>query len=201
MENIIKHIQNSLDKDLPKEITMVDDGLMQRGIADIIEVKVSNIIQRLKDPSIKESYEAKSKRSIEDVGLVTNDYDDVKIDIKTHDSESELSMPNLISISRLKKFYKNDRNLLLYVFVKYINYGHSIQILDVQVKSIEQLNWECLTIGNLGKGQLQVKNMDEISFQNYMTRNDWMERLSYDVVIYYQSLINKIQTKWIKEWL
>ena len=201
MENIIKQIQGALDSQLPREITMVDDGLMQRGIADIIEVKVSNIILKLKHQSIKESYEAKSKRSIEDVGLVTNDYDDVKIDIKTHDSESELSMPNLISISRLKKFYENDRNLLLYVFVKYINYGDSIQILHAQVKTVEQLNWDCLTIGNLGKGQLQVRNMDEISFQNHMTRNDWMERLSYDVVIYYQSLIKKIQTKWMKEWL
>jgi hypothetical protein len=201
MENIIKQIQESIDKELPKEITMVDDGLMQRGIADIIEVKVSDIILKLKHQSIKESYEAKSKRSIEDVGIVTTEYDDINIYIKTHDSKAELSMPNLISISRLKKFYKNDKNLLLYVFVKYINFGHSIQILDVQVKSIEQLNWECLTIGNLGKGQLQVRNMNEISFQNHMTRNDWMERLSYDVVIYYQSLVNKIQTKWMKEWM
>ena len=201
MENIIRQIQESIDKELPKEIAMVDDGLMQRGIADIIEVKVSNIILKLKHQSIKESYEAKSKRSIEDVGLVTTDYDDIKIDIKTHDAKAELSMPNLISISRLKKFYKNDKNLLLYIFVKYINYGHSVQILSTQVKSVEQLNWECLTIGNLGKGQLQVKNMNEISFQNAMSRKEWMERLSYDVVIYYQSLINKIQTKWMKEWM
>ena len=201
MENIIRKIQESIDKELPKEIAMVDDGLMQRGIADIIEVKVSNIVLKLKHQSIKESYEAKSKRSIEDVGLITTDYDDIKIDIKTHDSKAELSMPNLISISRLKKFYKNDKNLLLYIFVKYVNYGHSVQILSTQVKSVEQLNWECLTIGNLGKGQLQVKNMNEISFQNAMSRKEWMERLSYDVVIYYQSLINKIQTKWMKEWM
>ena len=174
---------------------------MQRGVADIIEVRVSKILLKLKHHSIKESYEAKSKRSIEDVGLITTDYDDIKIDIKTHDAKSELSMPNLISISRLKKFYGNDRNLLLYIFVKYINYGHSVQILNVQVKSVEQLDWECLTIGNLGKGQLQVRNMDEISFQNHMTRKDWMERLSCDVVIYYQSLVNKIQTKWMKEWM
>jgi len=200
METIIKQIQESLDKELPKEITL-DDGLMQRGIADIIEVKVSDILLKLKHQSIKESYEAKSKRSIEDVGLITTDYDDIKIDIKTHDSKSELSMPNLISISRLKKFYDNDRNLLLYVFIKYINYGHSVQILGIQVKAVEQLNWECLTIGNLGKGQLQVKNMDEISFQNHMTRKDWMERLSENVVMYYLSLMNKIQTKWIKEWM
>jgi hypothetical protein len=200
MKTIIKQIQGALDNNLPKEIPY-ESGLMQRGIADIIEVIVSDIILNLKHQSIKESYEAKSKRSIEDVGLVTTEYDDIKIDIKTHDSNSDLSMPNLISISRIKKFYENDRNLLLYVFVKYVTNGRSIQILDTKVKAIEQLNWECLTIGNLGKGQLQVKNMDEITFQTFMTRNDWIERLSCDVVIYYQSLIKKIQTKWIKEWL
>jgi len=200
MENIIKQIQEALDNNLPKEITF-ESGLMQRGIADLIESRVSDIILNLKHQSIKESYEAKSKRSIEDVGLVTTEYDDIKIDIKTHDADSDLSMPNLISISRIKKFYENDRNLLLYVFVKYVTHGRLIQILDTKVKAIEQFNWECLTIGNLGKGQLQVKNMDEISFQSHMTRKDWMERLSCDVIIYYQSLIKKIQTKWIKEWL
>ena len=200
METIIKQIQDSLDINLPKEIPY-EGSLMQRGIADIIEVMVSDIILNLKDQSIKESYEAKSKRSIEDVGLITTDYDDIKIDIKTHDSESDLSMPNLISISRIKKFYENDKNLLLYVFVKYHTDNNSIQVSEVIVKSIEQIDWSCLTIGNLGKGQLQITNMNDISFNDFLSRKDWMERLSYDVIIYYRSLINKIETKWIKEWL
>ena len=200
METIIKKIQEALDKDIRLDY-QVDKNLMQRGIADIIEQDVSKIILDIKSNIIKESYEAKSKRSIEDVGLITNDYDDVKIDIKTHDTESELSMPNLISIARLKKFYENDKNLLVYVFVKYINHGNNVQITQVKVKPIEQINWDCLTIGNLGKGQLQITDMNKISFQNFMTRKDWMERLSYDAIIYYQKLIDKIQNNWIKEWL
>jgi len=200
METIIKQIQEALDQEIRLDYT-VNENLMQRGIADIIEQDVSKIILNLKSRIIKESYEAKSKRSIEDVGLITNDYDDVKIDIKTHDIESELSMPNLISIARLKKFYENDRNLLVYVFVKYVNHGNNVQVLEVKVRPIEQLNWECLTIGNLGKGQLQITDMNKVSFQNFMTRKDWMERLSYDAVIYYQKLIDKIQNNWIKEWL
>tara|TARA_R110002012_G_scaffold26763_5_gene86623 strand:+ start:2799 stop:3401 length:603 start_codon:yes stop_codon:yes gene_type:complete len=200
METIIKQIQEALDQEIRLDYT-VNENLMQRGIADIIEQDVSKIILNLKSRIIKESYEAKSKRSIEDVGLITNDYDDVKIDIKTHDTESELSMPNLISIARLKKFYENDKNLLVYVFVKYINHGNNVQVTQVRVKPIEQINWECLTIGNLGKGQLQITDMNKISFQNFMTRKDWMERLSYDAVIYYQKLIDKIQNNWIKEWL
>lgn len=199
METIIKKIQEALDKDIRLDY-QVDKNLMQRGIADIIEQDVSKIILDIKSNIIKESYEAKSKRSIEDVGLITNDYDDVKIDIKTHDTESELSMPNLISIARLKKFYENDKNLLVYVFVKYINHGNNVQITQVKVKPIEQINWDCLTIGNLGKGQLQITDMNKISFQNFMTRKDWMERLSYDAIIYYQKLIDKIQNNWIKEW-
>jgi len=200
METIIKQIQEALNQEIRLDYT-VNKNLMQRGIADIIEQDVSEIILNLKSRIIKESYEAKSKRSIEDVGLITNDYDDVKIDIKTHDIESELSMPNLISIARLKKFYENDRNLLVYVFVKYINHGNNVQVTQVRVRPIEQLNWECLTIGNLGKGQLQITDMNKVSFQNFMTRKDWMERLSYDAVIYYQKLIDKIQNNWIKEWL
>tara|TARA_R110002020_G_scaffold103416_7_gene242201 strand:- start:6976 stop:7578 length:603 start_codon:yes stop_codon:yes gene_type:complete len=200
METIIKQIQDSLDKNLPKEIPY-EGSLMQRGIADIIEVIVSDIILNLKDQSIKESYEAKSKRSIEDVGLITTDYDDIKIDIKTHDSEADLSMPNLISISRIKKFYENDKNLLLYVFVKYHTNNNSIYISEVIVKPIEQIDWDCLTIGNLGKGQLQITNMNDIAFNDFLSRKDWLERLSYDVIIYYRSLINKIETKWIKEWI
>jgi hypothetical protein len=200
METIIKQIQEALNQEIRLDYT-VNENLMQRGIADIIEQDVSKIILNLKSRIIKESYEAKSKRSIEDVGLITNDYDDVKIDIKTHDTESELSMPNLISIARLKKFYENDKNLLVYVFVKYINHGNNVQVTQVRVKPIEQINWECLTIGNLGKGQLQITDMNKISFQNFMTRKDWMERLSYDAVIYYQKLIDKIQNNWIKEWL
>jgi len=200
METIIKQLQEALDQEIRLDYT-VNKNLMQRGIADIIEQDVSEIILNLKSRIIKESYEAKSKRSIEDVGLITNDYDDVKIDIKTHDIESELSMPNLISIARLKKFYENDRNLLVYVFVKYINHGNNVQVTQVRVRPIEQLNWECLTIGNLGKGQLQITDMNKVSFQNFMTRKDWMERLSYDAVIYYQKLIDKIQNNWIKEWL
>ena len=199
METIIKQIQEALNQEIRLDYT-VNKNLMQRGIADIIEQDVSKIILNLKSRIIKESYEAKSKRSIEDVGLITNDYDDVKIDIKTHDIESELSMPNLISIARLKKFYENDRNLLVYVFVKYINHGNNVQVTQVRVKPIEQINWECLTIGNLGKGQLQITDMNKISFQNFMTRKDWMERLSYDAIIYYQKLIDKIQNNWIKEW-
>mgnify|MGYP003122231468 FL=1 len=199
METIIKQIQEALNQEIRLDYT-VNKNLMQRGIADIIEQDVSEIILNLKSRIIKESYEAKSKRSIEDVGLITNDYDDVKIDIKTHDIESELSMPNLISIARLKKFYENDRNLLVYVFVKYINHGNNVQVTQVRVKPIEQINWECLTIGNLGKGQLQITDMNKISFQNFMTRKDWMERLSYDAIIYYQKLIDKIQNNWIKEW-
>ena len=71
--------------------------------------------------------------------------------------------------------YENDKNLLLYVFVKYHTDNNSIHISEVIVKSIEQIDWGCITIGNLGKGQLQITNMNDISFNDFLSRNDWME--------------------------
>ena len=62
METIIKQIQEALNQEIRLDYT-VNKNLMQRGIADIIEQDVSEIILNLKSRIIKESYEAKSKRS------------------------------------------------------------------------------------------------------------------------------------------
>ena len=37
--------------------------------------------------------------------------------IKTHDINSDFSMPNLISVDRLKKFYENDNNYIIYIYI------------------------------------------------------------------------------------
>tara|TARA_R110000803_G_scaffold342_1_gene1228 strand:- start:5990 stop:6592 length:603 start_codon:yes stop_codon:yes gene_type:complete len=199
MNRLKKLIKESLDERLTTSFE-VTNGMMQRGVGDIVEVKVSNILLGLEDPTIRESYEAKSKRSIEDVGLITNDYDDVKIDIKTHNIKSELSMPNLISISRVKKFYEKDNHLLLYVFVDYVKDGNQVNITNIEVRCIEEIDWDSLTIGNLGKGQLQITKMSDVKFVEDVDRGVWLDKLSEKVIKYYQLLITKIETKWIKEW-
>ena len=136
--------------------------------------------------------EALSVRSIDDVGIKygVNLY---KLDIKTHDVNREFSMPNLISVNRVRKYLSVTTNHLIYVFVDYEIKGDIVRIISARVQPIESLDWSYLAIQNLGKGQLQIKNMNEsLFFNNNVTRKEWMDRLIKEGADYYEKLILKV---------
>jgi hypothetical protein len=112
MKNIINNIlNNSIGK------SFNTTNLQQRGVADVIEKYICEQITKIdnKELIIERS---KTKRSLEDV-QIKNNQELYKIDIKTHDLNSDFSMPNLISVDRLKKFYENDNNHLMYIIISY----------------------------------------------------------------------------------
>lgn len=164
-----------------------DTQLQQRGIADKIE-QSCNVI-------LKEYFEsvqpAKSRRSIEDVTV-----NGCFIDHKTTDVARDFKMPNLISIDRLVKLDKP----LLYNFVKYDS--DKKQIVDIDVLSVYELNWEHLSIQNLGVGQLQIKDM--VSFlsspKTNLSKNEWIKKLQQESVKFYDKLLvktNQRKQKWM----
>ena len=81
----------------------IPSGAGQRSIADMIE---NDIVDQIVE---KGGIRPKSVRTIEDVSL-----NDVLIDVKTRDLSREFSMPNLISVDRLKK---NKDKEIAYLFV------------------------------------------------------------------------------------
>ena len=102
-------------------------------------------------------------------------------------------MPNLVSIDRLKRFYNSDSNFLCYIFVDYKVNSSVATITKIDVRLIEELDWDILAIQNLGKGQLQIKNMNnELKFVS-IDRNSWMSLLRTNALCYYDNLINKIK--------
>ena len=117
----------------------------------------------------------------------------IKIDTKSHDLNSEFSMPNLISIDRLAKFYKTDTNYLLYIFIDYVTVDNITTIKNVLVKLVEELSWEILAIQNLGKGQLQIKNMNNELLFIDANRVSWLSTLKSNAYIYYDKLIEKVK--------
>ena len=164
-----------------------DTQLQQRGIADKIE-QSCNVI-------LKEYFEsvqpAKSRRSIEDVTV-----NGCFIDHKTTDVARDFKMPNLISIDRLLKLDKP----LLYNFVKYDS--DKKKIVDIDVLSVYELNWEHLSIQNLGVGQLQIKDM--VSFlsspKTNLSKNEWIKKLQQESVKFYDKLLvktNQRKQKWM----
>lgn len=134
--------------------------LQQRGIADLIEGIVADTI------ILRHGGEAaSSKRSIEDVMVGNSTY----VDIKTRDVNADFSMPNLISIDRLRRLYDEPANELVYIFVDYevlteendqaiYTQERYVVIRSVEIRPIETISWDNLHIQALGKGQLQLKD-------------------------------------------
>jgi hypothetical protein len=165
--------------------------LQQRGVADVIEKYICEQITKIdnKELIIEQST---SKRSLEDI-QIKNNQELYKIDIKTHDLNSDFSMPNLISVDRLKKFYENKNNHLIYIIVSYQTINEITQIKNIQIRFVEELSWEILGIQNLGKGQLQIKNMNNELIFVEPNREEWINTLKQNMIKFYKKQSAKTQ--------
>lgn len=173
---------------LLKKLVFPDDSqLQQRGIADKIEQSCNDILTE----NFIHVRPARSRRSIEDITV-----NDCYIDHKTSDVAREFKMPNLISIDRLIKLDKP----LIYNFVKYDS--NKKEILDIIVLDVYELNWDYLSIQNLGAGQLQIKDMVLFfsSPKTTLTKDEWVNKLKQEAIKFYNKLIDKTtkrKDKWV----
>ena len=60
---------------------------------------------------------------------------------------------------------------------------------------IEFLSWDCLTIGALGWGQIQIKNSNTINILEKSDRKDWMLALCDKLNSFYPNEISKIHKR------
>ena len=193
---IKEHIKQLLDENLV-DFELVDGG-MQRTVGDLIENKISDILFNSDSELITEKREPRSKKSIEDVTLVSGGVL-YYIDPKTHDTNSDFSMPNLTSIDKIKKLFSSDEQELIYVFVSYGLENGMVVISDIKVFFIWELDISILGIGALGKGQLQIKNANnELVFTN-KGKQEWFEDFKKLVHEYLKKQITKTN-KQILEW-
>jgi len=178
----------SIQKCLAAKLTFPESSqLQQRGIADKLELQCNIILTE----AFTEVVPASSRRSIEDI-TVNNCY----IDHKTSDTALKFKMPNLISIDRLKTLDKP----LIYNFVKYDSIEK--KIIDIVVMDVYELNWDHLSIQNLGVGQLQIKNMVTFfeSPKTSLTKAEWIDRLGKEAVSFYAKLMVKTENR-KKKWM
>ena len=180
LEKIKQHLENI-------EPFHIQEGIMQRGIGDVLENTIQTILG-LHYPVIG----ASSKRSIEDFEIHEGE-DIYKFDVKTHNVNAKFSMPNLISVKRLKKYLGQDTNHLVYVFVDYHLNDSLLTIDKIFVFRVEQLDWSCLHIGNLGKGQLQIKQAGNFTINDSYDRQEWVTTLTHTMKAFYYSLIESVK--------
>ena len=116
------------------------------------------------------------------------------VDVKTHRLETKFNMPNLTSVERLARFYEDDRNYFVILMVAY-NVVSDVHIHTQQVHfvPIEFLSWDCLTLGNLGWGQIQIANANNIVVNHQYSRKRWMLELCNVLFEFYPREIDKIK--------
>jgi hypothetical protein len=193
---IKEHVKELLDQNLVN-FELVNGG-MQRTVGDLIESKVTEILSNSNSELISEKRAPRSKKSIEDVTLVSNGVS-YYIDPKTHDKDSDFSMPNLTSVDKIKKLFSTDDHELIYVFVSYTIENGLVMIEDIKVFFIWELDISILGVGALGKGQLQIKNANNDLVFTSKGKQEWYSDFKKLVQEYLKKQITKIN-KQILEW-
>jgi hypothetical protein len=114
------------------------------------------------------------------------------VDVKTHREDTRFNMPNLTSVERLSRFYEDDKNYFSLLMIKYRVEGALLVVTEVTFIPIEFLSWECLTIGALGWGQIQIANSNRVIIYQSYTRKRWMIELCDTLLEFYPREIHKI---------
>lgn len=190
------HIQSILSEQLREFSLGMEYG--HRAVGDKIEADCATIAE---GEFPNEYQRPTSKRSIEDFSIVSGGVHTF-CDVKTHyiqDGDGGFSMPNLISVKRLKKLLENPSQALAYIFVDYTRSGGMVHIKDVHVKYVWELDWSILGIGALGKGQLQIKDANKDLVFTDMGKEAWFEILKVKVKEFYNKELVKIN-KELNHW-
>lgn len=114
------------------------------------------------------------------------------IDVKSHRVSTNFNMPNLTSVERLARFYEDDMNYFVLLLVQYDLQGEHAVFSRVHFVPIEFLSWNCLTVGALGWGQIQIANSNNIIVNQQSSRKRWMLQLCEVMLEFYPKEIEKI---------
>jgi hypothetical protein len=114
------------------------------------------------------------------------------VDVKTHREGTAFNMPNLTSVDRLARFYEDDSNYFVMLMIKYAVVGTKVTVQQVHFVPIEHLKWDCLTIGALGIGQIQIANSKHIEIDPSQKRRAWMLEFCDTMLTFYPKEISKI---------
>ncbi len=166
-----------------------------RAVGDAIEnIIVENFGRILGDLS-KEYSSQFARRAMAD--LVFADRDDFYyvIDVKTHRLDTKFNMPNLTSVERLSRFYEDDKNYFCILKVNYRIENLKILIDKVTFVPIEFVSWDCLTLGALGWGQIQIANANTVTLTPKNKRKNWMIEMCDNLLDFYPKEILKINER------
>ncbi len=136
-----------------------------------------------------------SRRAMADLAFTDKEGFYTIVDVKTHRKDTMFNMPNLTSVERLARFYESDTNVFSLIVIKYTVEDSKLTVTEVSFSPIEFLDWECLTIGALGWGQIQIANSNNIKIVDRYSRKKWMLQLCETMLSFYPKEILKTKNR------
>lgn len=193
------HVQPVVEKDVLKLING-ERSLMSartinspRAVGDAIQELLESKFNTLLPKEILKEYNSSfARRAMADFAFTDTDGFYYVVDNKTHNLDTAFNMPNLTSVERLTRFYEDDNNYFTLLMVAYKVEQDALKAKVCHFVPIEHLDWECLTIGALGWGQIQIANSNRISINKKQTRKSWMLQLCDVLSEFYPKEIEKI---------
>ena len=174
----IREYLNSIDDFLSPQT-----ALSPRAVGDALESLVADKFETFLGNWCGEYSSNFARRSMADMAFSDTEGFYSVIDVKTHRQDTRFNMPNLTSVERLTRLYEDDANVFALIMIKYSVDDTSINVSDVLFSPIEFLDWDCLTVGTLGWGQIQIANSNDIRILDKQSRKEWMLQLCDDGVL------------------
>lgn len=166
-----------------------------RAAGDAIEGLIAERFDTFLGEWCKEYSSNFARRAMADIAFKDKENFYCIVDVKTHREDTKFNMPNLTSVERLSRFYEDDMNIFSLIMVKYVVEGNRVQVAEVSFAPIEFLGWDCLTVGALGWGQIQIANSNFIHVNHGYSRKEWMLNLCETMFDFYPKEIQKIQER------
>ena len=166
-----------------------------RAAGDAIEGLIAERFDTFLGEWCKEYSSNFARRAMADIAFKDKEDFYCIVDVKTHREDTKFNMPNLTSVERLSRFYEDDMNIFSLIMVKYAVEGNTARATEVSFGPIEFLDWDCLTVGALGWGQIQIANSNCIRMNHGYSRKEWMLNLCEIMFDFYPKEIQKIQER------
>lgn len=163
-----------------------------RAAGDAIEDIVARSFDKILGPVCSEYSSDFARRAMADVAFKDVDGLYYIVDVKTHREDTKFNMPNLTSVERLSRFYEDDSNYFTILMIGYSVSGNTALVSEVKFVPIEFLGWDCLTIGALGWGQIQIANSNFVTVRPGYSRKQWMLEFCDVMLEFYPKEISKI---------
>ena len=188
-EKIKKYLNNLDDFLTPQTVNST------RAVGDALESILAGKFQSFLGDWCKEYSNEFARRAMADMAFTDVQGIYSVVDVKTHRKDTKFNMPNLTSVERLSRFYESDKNVFSIIMIKYSTERTKLNVTEVIFSPIEFLDWECLTIGALGWGQIQIANSNTIKIIENHSRKSWMLELCDLMLGFYPKEIAKIKDR------